>query len=129
MMMDRTHLGLTVFAIAWLASPALAQNHAPNPYRVADESFGDLPDGRKYGASSAVYPDRNGNIWVAERCGANLCVESKADPVLLFDPSGKLLKSFGAGMIAWPHGIFVDREGNVWITEALGYAPRPAGWG
>jgi sugar lactone lactonase YvrE len=112
-----------------LASVAAAQNHAPNPYRTI-EGWAKLPDGREWGATSAVYPAPDGkHIWVAERCGANLCVDSDADPVLLFDESGKLVRSFGAGLIAWPHGIFVDAEGNVWITDAVGYAPVPEGWG
>ena len=112
-----------------LASAASAQNHAPNPYEMV-EGWAKLPEGREWGATSAVYPAPDGrHIWVAERCGANLCVESDADPVLLFDPSGKLVRSFGAGMIAWPHGIFVDAEGNVWIADAVGYAPVPEGWG
>jgi streptogramin lyase len=112
-----------------LASVASAQNHAPNPYTTI-EGWAKLPDGREWGATSAVYPAPDGrHIWVAERCGANLCVESDADPVLLFDESGKLVRSFGAGLIAWPHGIFVDTEGNVWIADAVGYAPVPEGWG
>src|SRR5262249_54207117 len=28
------------------------------------------------------------------------------------------IKSFGAGMFVWPHGIHVDRDGNVWVTDA-----------
>jgi streptogramin lyase len=40
--------------------------------------------------------------------------------VLKFDASGKLVKSFGAGMLVFPHGIFVDRDGNVWVTDAQG---------
>lgn len=32
-------------------------------------------------------------------------------------------------MIPWSHGIFVDAGGNVWITDAVGYAPVPEGWG
>ena len=115
-----------------LAAQALAgQNHAPNPYREPS-SWGELPSGRTWGATSAVYPSPDGNIWVAERCGANLCVDSDLDPVLLFNPSGKLLRSFGAGLIAWPHGIHVDREGNVWIADAVGADPShlvPEGWG
>src|SRR5690606_10865714 len=108
---------------------ASAQNHAPNPYTTI-EGWAKLPDGREWGATSAVYPARDGrHIWVAERCGANLCVESDADPVLLFDESGSVVRSFGAGLIAWPHGIFVDAEGNVWIADAVGYAPVPEGWG
>jgi sugar lactone lactonase YvrE len=41
-------------------------------------------------------------------------------PVLKFDASGKLVKSFGAGMFVRPHGIHVDREGNVWVTDGEG---------
>ncbi len=102
----------------------------PNPFEVQDSAWGQLPDGRTYGAVSAIYPANDGrSIWVAERCGANLCVESDADPVLLFDLEGALVRSFGAGMFAWPHGMHVDGEGNVWVTDAVGYAPVPDGWG
>ena len=29
-----------------------------------------------------------------------------------------MIGSFGAGRFAWPHGIYVDAEGNVWVTDA-----------
>ena len=120
---------LAVFAlVGMLEVAAEAQNSAPNPYRTV-ENWATLPDGRTWGATSAIYPAADGNIWIAERCGANICVESDVDPVLLFDPSGKVVKSFGSGLIAWPHGIFVDKDGNVWIADAVGYAPVPEGWG
>ena len=48
------------------------------------------------------------------------CAESKLPPILHFDPSGKLLASFGAGMFVFPHGIAVDPEGNVWVADADG---------
>jgi hypothetical protein len=38
-------------------------------------------------------------------------------PVLKFDASGNLLKSFGAGMFIFPHRIYVDRDGNVWVVD------------
>ena len=127
--------GRATLAVAFVAcslsfAPIVsAQNHAPNPYRTV-EGWAKLPDGREWGATSAVYPARDGeHIWVAERCGANLCVGSDDDPVMLFDADGKLSRSFGAGLIAWPHGIFVDAEGSVWIADAVGYAPVPEGWG
>lgn len=117
------------FSCLIMAATASAQNHAPNPYRVV-EGWAKLPGGREWGSTSAVFPAQDGqHIWVAERCGANLCAGSDLDPVLLFDADGRLVRSFGAGMIAWPHGIFVDSAGNVWITDAVGYAPVPAGWG
>jgi streptogramin lyase len=126
----RVALVTLVAACAFSAAPgASAQNHAPNPYRTI-EGWAKLPDGREWGSTSAVYPAPDGrHIWVAERCGANLCVDSDDDPVMLFDESGNLVRSFGAGLIAWPHGIFVDADGNVWIADAVGYAPVPAGWG
>jgi sugar lactone lactonase YvrE len=37
--------------------------------------------------------------------------------VLKFDGSGKLVAHFGAGLMVAPHGIFVDRDGNVWVTD------------
>jgi streptogramin lyase len=45
-------------------------------------------------------------------------VDSDLDPVLLLDPDGNVLRSFGAGLISWPHGMFVEPNGNVWITDA-----------
>jgi sugar lactone lactonase YvrE len=120
---------VAILLLASTAGDAQAQGNLPNPYRAID-GWGTLPDGRQWGAVSAVYPDVDGvNIWVAERCGANLCVGSDVDPVLLFDPDGNVLKSFGTGLIAWPHGMFVDREGNVWVADAVGYAPVPDGVG
>ncbi len=116
--------------IAAAASAAAAQMTAPNPYRTAEGVWAELPDDRTWGATSAVYPTPDGeHIWVGERCGANLCVESDVDPILLFDLDGNVVRSFGAGLFAWPHGMFVDAEGNVWVTDAVGYAPVPDGWG
>jgi DNA-binding beta-propeller fold protein YncE len=93
------------------------ENSAPNPYR-AGENWGNLPVGRTWGSTSAVDIDRDGrSIWVAERCGVNSCAGKSDDPVLKFDPSGNLVKSFASGMILFPHGIFVDRDGNVWVTD------------
>ncbi len=51
---------------------------------------------------------------------------SPLDPILHYDASGKLIKSFGAGLLVGPHGIFVDRDGNVWVTDYQDNAPRAA---
>jgi NHL repeat-containing protein len=101
-------------------------NDLPNPYRTVERHF-TLPAGRTWGSTSAVEIDRDGtSIWVAERCGANSCVNAPTvDPILKFDASGKLVKSFGAGLLIFPHGIFVDRAGNVWVTDGQDNAPRP----
>ncbi|MDX1403828.1 MAG: peptidyl-alpha-hydroxyglycine alpha-amidating lyase family protein [Woeseiaceae bacterium] len=120
---------LAAIGLALLSGVSKAQNHAPNPYETI-ENWAKLPAGREWGATSAVYPANDGKtIWIAERCGANLCVGSDLDPILLFDLDGNVIKSFGAGKIVWPHGIFVDADDNVWITDAVGYAPVPDGVG
>jgi len=93
-------------------------NSAPNPFRTVD-GWAKMPEGRSWGATSAVEIDRGGNIWVAERCGANTCAGSQLPPVLMFDRSGKLMKSFGSGMFVFPHGFYIDRGGNVWVTDGI----------
>jgi len=118
---------LGIFILSGLAT--LAQNGAPNTYQ-SKGAWAELPNARSWGSTSAIYPSPDGkHIWVSERCGANLCVESKVDPVMLYTTGGKLVRKFGAGLMAWPHGMHVDFEGNVWVTDALGYAPVPQGWG
>jgi sugar lactone lactonase YvrE len=83
---------------------------------VAD--WAKLPQGRTWGSTSAVEIDKDGkSIWVAERCGANSCLDSMLDSILHFDEQGRLIKSFGGGLLISPHGIFVDRDGNVWVTD------------
>ncbi|MBI3491161.1 MAG: hypothetical protein HY047_05160 [Acidobacteria bacterium] len=95
-------------------------NDLPNPYRTVENYF-KLAEGRWWNSTSAVDVDVDGkSIWVAERCAANSCADSKLNPVLEFDESGKLVKRFGEGMFIFPHGIHVDREGNVWVTDAQG---------
>jgi DNA-binding beta-propeller fold protein YncE len=112
-------------------------NDLPNPYRTI-APWGDLPDGQTWGALSAVAIDNDGeSVWVANRCGANpdippgespfaydSCAGSAVAPVMKFDPSGKLLKSFGAGMFVFPHKIYVDVDNNIWVVDGRGLNPR-----
>src|SRR3982751_1646093 len=50
-------------------------NNLPNPYRTVANYF-TLPEGRPWGSTSAVEIDKDGrSIWVAERCGANSCLD------------------------------------------------------
>jgi len=102
-----------------------AVNNLPNPYMTIDNYF-TLPGDRKFGATSTVDIDKDGKtVWIAERCGANSgCLANPTvDPILHFDEKGKLLGSFGAGLIVSPHGIHVDRDGNIWIADYQDNAP------
>ena len=49
---------------------------------------------------------------------------SPLPPILQFDPSGKFLRGFGAGLFVFPHGIHVDRDGNIWAADASSTAGK-----
>jgi DNA-binding beta-propeller fold protein YncE len=123
-------IALAACAVATLPADVQTQMIALNPYATVPGVWAELPDGRSWGSTSAIYPAPDGmSIWVAERCGANSCADSDVDPILRYDLDGNLMTSFGGGMIYWPHGLHVDREGNVWIADAVGYGPEPEGRG
>ena len=131
-MSRRTWTAAAVFACAtavgslFAQAPATPTNDAPNPYQTVANFFR-MPEGRTWGSTSAIDIDKDGRtIWVGERCGANSCVNSTLDVVLKFDASGKLLKSFGGGLMIFPHGMHVDRDGNVWVTDGQDNLPRRA---
>jgi sugar lactone lactonase YvrE len=69
------------------------------------------------GSTSAVAVDHQGNIWVADRCGANDCKGSKLDPIMEFDANGNFVKSFGAGKLLFPHGMYIDKDDHIWLTD------------
>ena len=100
------------------SAPSSDPNAAPNPFRE-DVGWAKLPNGRKWGAVPGVDIDRDGkSVWLFDRCEtADDCSNSKLDPVLKFDASGKLVKSFGAGMINYPHGLYVDAQDNIWVSD------------
>ena len=107
-------------------------NDLPNPYQKTIAPWGDLPEGATWGALNAVAIDNDGeSVWVANRCGANpdippgespfaydSCAGSTVAPVMKFDSSGKLLRRFGASLFIFPHKIYVDAAGNVWVADA-----------
>ena len=142
-MVSRLSLALGVL-FATAALPQVAPtNDAPNPFTTIEGHF-KMPAGREWGSTSAVDIARDGkSIWVAERCGKNAatgratnrCLDrasgewSPHDPVILFDANGTMVRSFGKGMIIFPHGIHVDRDGNVWVTDGQDNFPAAPGRG
>jgi sugar lactone lactonase YvrE len=110
-----------------VALPAMshlgARNDLPNPYQPGAD-FGRLPAGRKWGSTASVTMAPDGTIWVVDRCGVSgaggtTCAGPNASvaPIFQFDTSGKLLKSFGAGLFVSPHKLIVDKDGNLWVAD------------
>src|SRR5262245_25172686 len=103
-------------ALAMMSVAELTAQISFNPYRT--NYNWDKLKGRKIGVPSGIRMDPDGqHLWILDRCGANGCASSDLDPVLMLDMKGNLVKSFGKGLIAFPHGFFIDRERNVWVTE------------
>jgi len=125
-----TRWGLTAIVAAWIAiAGAHAQtqdvqpvNTGVNPYQVIRDWAQLTLERRPWGGSNGVAIDRDGKtVWATDRCSPGIapgCLGTQANPVHHFDETGKEIRSFGAGMFVWPHGIHVDRDGNVWVTDA-----------
>ena len=99
-------------------------NDLPNPYRTVADFF-KMPEGRTWGSTSAVDVDatasRSGSPSAAAPTPAS---GRRSIRVLKFDATGKLVKSFGAGMMIFPHGMHVDKDGNIWVTDGQDNKPR-----
>jgi DNA-binding beta-propeller fold protein YncE len=97
-------------------------NSGASAYRVIRDWAQLSLEARPWGGSNGVAIDPDGrSVWAVDRCSPGTapgCLGSKANPVHRFDESGKEIRSFGGGMFVWPHGIHVDREGNVWVADA-----------
>ena len=99
----------------------------PNPTRIG--SWATLPEGRQWGSTAGVDIDpTDGHVWGYERCAAGSaggpginCDNNPVDPIFKFDRNtGEILANFGAGIFVTPHGIDVDEDGNVWVTDFAG---------
>src|SRR6266478_1185185 len=102
----------------------------PNPYRLVPDwptlpASMKGPHGHKWGEVIRVHLAPDGHVWVFQRCfndrpaGDATCL-NRGDanpPILEFDPAGRLLRSFGVGLFAHPHGFTVDKDGNIWTTD------------
>ena len=113
-------LAATACVTGALAQSAAPRNDLPQPYRTTRD-WGELPPGTaKWAAVTSVEAAPDGSIYVIHRCAANSCAGRPEPPILKFDANGKLLKAFGAGMFVFPHGLFVDRDRNVWVSDGKG---------
>ena len=81
-------------------APLLEYVAVPDPLPV--------PAGTKMGAPSSVAFDAKGHLFVATR-GTHAFYE--------FDPDGKFVRAFGEGLLTRSHGLHIDREGNIWVTD------------
>jgi DNA-binding beta-propeller fold protein YncE len=113
-------IGIVFGLVALGATAAGAQ--APT-YRLA-EGWAQLPSGvERFGMTLGLELDARQHLWVFQRCFSTDCIDGPEETlpaVLEYDPSGRLLSSWGEGMFVWPHGFYMDAEGNLWTSDARG---------
>ncbi len=116
-----------ILAALFLMNSVSAQlepiNQRPNPYSSVD-GWAQLPGDRTWGSTAGVDIDPDGrHLWAIDRCGSNSCAESNLDPIVKIDPNGNVVASIAGGLMLFPHGLHVDRDGNIWVTDGQGPDP------
>ncbi len=118
----RTLAAAIMVALGIFAGTAFAENEVapindlPNPFRTVRD-WGHPPNGAPWAAVTAAEVAPDGTVYVIHRCHDNSCAGRTEPPILHFDSSGKLLKSWGEKMFIFPHGATVDQQGNLWVTD------------
>lgn len=105
--MGRRFLALLLVLLPAAFAAVSAQPSAGGPYRLVP-GWGVLPDGATWGEVPGMAIDATGRIYAFHR---------SEPPIVELDRSGTILKRWGEKLFAWPHGIRVDRFGNLWITD------------
>ena len=119
MMKKILFLPMFLILLLWAAQSHPQQGWYPHEggllkYRVqirfGFEPENTMPQGWYFGRVSAVATDPAGSVYVFQR-------GEVADPIVVFDEKGKYLRSWGRGMFGNEHGLRVDRNNNVWVTD------------
>jgi len=91
------------------------------PYSVV-HGWPELPNGFVLGQVSGVAVDSHNHVFAFHRAENSWATDKThvipSPTVLCFDgASGKLLFSWGQNRFVEPHGLRIDREDNVWLTD------------
>jgi sugar lactone lactonase YvrE len=115
-------LAVTLVLMAFVA---VATIH-PSNIRAADEKYqlvenwAQLPQGMQWGVMSAVDVDSHGTIYAFKRSEPGEKAGAMTSMILVLDPHGKFLRSWGEHTFSSAHGLRVLRDGFVWITDKTG---------
>jgi len=112
----KTLASVFVWAAALLITSAASVPYAEAaPFAAVPElgyqfipDFFQFPAGTKEGESTAVAMNSDGHIFLFRRAVPMLCE---------FDAKGRFIRSIGDGLFTHPHGLRIDREGDLWTTD------------
>ena len=80
-------------------------------YRV-EADWVDVEGGPRLRGVSQVAADSAGNVYVFQRADP---------PVVVLDPGGRHLRSWGTGLVVDPHGIFITGDDRVFLVDRDGH--------
>jgi sugar lactone lactonase YvrE len=116
--------GLAVIAVVIAVVAVVASR--PSNVRAGDgkyqlvENWAQLPAGMQWGVMSAVDIDSHGTIYAFKRSEPGQKAGEMASMIMVIDPSGKFLRSWGQNTFMSAHGLRVLRDGFIWITDKTG---------
>jgi DNA-binding beta-propeller fold protein YncE len=99
--MSRLALALLVLATGLASADGIPD------YRLV-AGWPQLPADVQLGPVSAVATDQYDRVYVFHR---------GPKPVLVFSRDGKFLRSWGDEFLKTPHGLRIDGDGNIWVTD------------
>jgi sugar lactone lactonase YvrE len=123
---------ITFAALIGIAANAFAQNAAPatgddvmpdmrvtSPFEMPQYLWAHTLDGKPWGSTSGIDIGPHNEVWMIGRCGANNCDGSSVAPIYEMDmATGKPIKAIGAGMFVFPHGFAIDKQGDLYVSDA-----------
>jgi hypothetical protein len=117
-MLGRRMLGAALLTLVALIGVVMESRNAsaaaPTYHQV--ENWG-LPAGGVWGVMSAVGVDAKDNVYAFKRSDPGQTSEPLNSKIMVFDPSGKLLRTWGENFVGSAHGLRLDGNGFVWITD------------
>ena len=90
--------------IAGADAPALPYDAVPHGLR--------LPPGMNFGGVSGVAFNSRDHLFVFHR---------GPGPLMEFDPEGGFVRAFGDGHFVRPHGLRIDTDDNIWVTDVAAH--------
>jgi len=115
------HRSIPFLFVAFLAASLPLSAAEPRHEVVRD--WPALPEGLVLGLCAGVGVDSHDDVFVFHRCGRQWATPFPTEPIaaatvtVIDGRTGKLLNSWGAGQFIMPHGLTIDREDNVWLTD------------
>lgn len=120
MMIRRAVAGVLCIFLATSAGSGQMRNQR-GFYEVV-HSWPQMPEGRILGQTTGVDVDSRNRVYVFHRA-ARSWSEDPALPLIsgttieVFNANGRHLRSWGANTFVMPHGLTIDLQDNVWLTD------------